>query len=116
MEGVDGGQAVAYTQPAILSPSTGILGISSPVIYMSAFPNPFSQQNTIKFRVENTANVTIILYDMNGKLVKTLLQETKGQGDYTVDWNTAGLSSGTYFARAMQDDKLVQTLKLIKAN
>jgi hypothetical protein len=114
--GADGGQAVAYTQPAILSPTTGILGIGAPIIYMSTFPNPFSQQNTIKYHVENTANVTIMLFDINGRFVKTLLQETKGEGDYTLDWNSAGLNSGTYFARAMQDDKLVQTLKLVKTN
>ncbi|MDB5282668.1 MAG: hypothetical protein JWO06_1743, partial [Bacteroidota bacterium] len=42
--------------------------------------------------------------------------ENKGAGDYTVDWNSDQLSNGTYFARAIQDDKVIQTLKLVKAN
>ncbi len=113
--GVDGGKAVVYTQPAILSPTvTGILGISAPVVYMTAYPNPFNQQSSIKYRIENTASVTITLYDMNGRLVKTLLNEAKEQGDYTLNWNSADLSAGTYYARATQNDQVVQTLKLVK--
>ena len=114
--GVDEGQPVVYTQPAILSPTSGILGISAPSIYLSAYPNPFSQSNTIKFRVENSGKINIVLFDINGRLVKTLMSETKGAGDYTVEWNTNELSNGTYYARATQDDKIMQTLKLVKAN
>jgi len=115
--GVDGGQAVAYTQPAILSPTvTGVLGISAPSVYMTTYPNPFTQQNVIKYRVENTTNVTIMLFDMSGRYVKTLLNQTKEEGDYTLNWSASDLNSGTYYARAMQNDLPVQTLKLVKVN
>ena len=114
--GQGGGQPVAYTQPGILSPTTGILGISAPVVFMSAFPNPFTSENIIKYRVEANAHVTILLYNIDGQLIKTLLDENKTEGDYTVNWNGNTLSNGTYFARAMQGDKLVQTLKLVKTN
>ena len=114
--GVGGGQPVAYTQPAVLSATTGILGLSAPVVFMSSYPNPFSNENVIKFRVENNAHVTILLYDIDGRLVKTIMDETKDQGDYSVEWNSGALNTGTYFARAMQGDKLVQTIKLVKSN
>jgi hypothetical protein len=117
--GVGGGDPVAYTQPAILPPSitTGILGISAPLVYMTTYPNPFSNQNIIRYRVDNNTNVTIVLYDVNGRVVKILVNnERKTAGDYTVEWNSSGLNAGTYFARAMQGDNVLQTLKLLKSN
>jgi len=116
--GVDAGQPVAYTQPAILPPSTttGILGIGAPAVMITSFPNPFNNQNTIKMRVQNSAQVSILLYDMNGKLVKTLMNESKGEGDYTINWQSTELSAGTYYAQAIVGDKPVQTLKLTKIN
>ena len=113
-----GGLAVAYTQPAILNPTItiGILGISAPQVFMSAYPNPFSTSNTLKLRVESGASVSILLFDINGRLVKTILNEKKNAGDFTVDWNSADLNAGTYFARAVEGDRVLQTLQLVKSN
>ncbi len=116
--GVGGGQPVAYSQPAILPPTitTSVLGISAPSVFMTAYPNPFSDNNTIKYRVENATHVTILLFDLDGRLVKTLLDASQSEGDYTINWNSGNLSNGTYFARAMQGDHILQTLKLVKTN
>ncbi len=115
--GIGGGQAVAYTQPAILGPTvTGILGVSAPQAFISAYPNPFMDHNIIKLRVESEAKVVIQLYDIEGRLIKTLMNENKTQGDYTLDWRGGELGKGTYFAQTTVGDKVVQTLKLVKAN
>ena len=115
--GACGGDPVAYTQPAILGATpNGILGLSAPGVIMSTFPNPFTGSNTIKYHVEESTNVVIALYDINGKLVKTLVNEHKQPGDYTLEWNGNDLSMGTYFARATQGDKSQQTLQLVKMN
>ena len=113
------GDAVAYTQPAILAPSAlnvGILGISTPEVFMSTYPNPFVNTNTIKYHVETSSNVMIYLYDINGRMVKALVSEHKQPGDYVIDWSGADLETGTYFARAIQDNKVQQTLKVVKTN
>ena len=116
--GQGGGQPVAYTQPAVLPPTitTSVLGISPPSVFMSAYPNPFSDQNTIKYRVETPTQVTIQIYDIDGRLVKTLLDANQAQGDYTVQWNSGNMVNGTYFARAMQGGQILQTIKLVKTN
>ena len=112
-----GGQAVAYTQPAVLGPSpTGIIGLSSPNVIMTTYPNPFTGGNTIQYHVETTTQVVIALYDINGRLVKTLVNQQQVPGDYTVEWNGSGLGEGTYFARAIQAGSTQQTLKLVKMN
>ena len=92
------------------------MGISAPSVFMTAYPNPFSDNNTIKYRVENATHVTILLFDLDGRLVKTLLDASQSEGDYTINWNSGNLSNGTYFARAMQGDHILQTLKLVKTN
>jgi hypothetical protein len=115
--GACGGDAVAYTQPTVLGASpTGILGLSAPSVIMSSYPNPFTSQNTIQYHVETSAMVQISLYDINGRLIRTLVNEQKSAGDYTLDWSGAGLGTGTYYARAAQGDKVQQTLKLVKMN
>jgi len=114
--GPAGGDAVAYTQPAILAGSPlGILGLNSPNVIMTTYPNPFTGSNTIQYHVETTTNVVITLYDLNGRLVKTLVNEQKTPGDYTVEWNAGMLGEGTYFAKAVQGNTQ-QTLKLTKTN
>ena len=41
---------------------------------------------------------------MNGRLVRTLINEVKPAGDYTVQWNSDGLDNGIYFARSLTGD------------
>ena len=115
--GDGGGQEVAYTQPAILAATpNGILGISSPAIIMSTFPNPFTGGNTIRYHVTEATQVTIMLYDIQGRLVKTLVNEKQGAGDYSIEWSGNDLQTGTYFARTFQGGNRQQTLELVKVS
>ena len=48
-----------------------------------------------------THRVSIILYDISGREIKSLVNDQRAAGYYTVQFNSAGLSSGTYFYRIM---------------
>lgn len=48
-----------------------------------------------------THRVSIILYDISGREVKTLVNDQRTSGYYTIQFNSAGLSSGVYFYRIM---------------
>lgn len=67
------------------------------------YPNPFNSQTLINFELSNTAEVQLLIYDTNGRLVKSLIKgETRNEGSYQVKWdgtNDQGknLSSGVYF-------------------
>ncbi len=62
------------------------------------YPNPFNPATVINYQLPKAGNVTLKVYDALGKLVRTLVDEYKTEGKYSVEF-TAGnnLSSGMYF-------------------
>jgi hypothetical protein len=67
------------------------------------YPNPFNAATTILFAVPKTSNVTLKVYDMTGREVKTLLDRECSPGNYEVVWNANELASGTYFYKIEAD-------------
>ncbi len=63
------------------------------------YPNPFNPTTNIKFSLPMSSNVKLIVYDMLGKSVATLVNESKTAGTYEVKFNASNLSSGIYFYR-----------------
>jgi hypothetical protein len=91
--------------PAMLTTPTDVF--NSPKGYalsISAYPNPFNPQTTIRYTVPSKGQVTIAVYDLRGAFVVTLVDENQEVGAYTKTWDgkDAGgvtISSGVYFAR-----------------
>ncbi|HPG41054.1 MAG TPA: cellulase family glycosylhydrolase [bacterium] len=75
----------------------------------SNYPNPFNRTTRIPFKLEDRALANINIYDVNGRLIRTLSKATvAGIADY-VDWDGADqqnrrVSSGVYFYR-LEGDK-----------
>jgi len=65
------------------------------VLYQN-YPNPFNLNTTIKFDLPRKSNVEMSIYDITGKLVKTLLKEEKNAGSYNINFDATNLSSGIY--------------------
>ena len=71
-----------------------------------AYPNPFSGTTTFAYRVDGqSAAVEVGVYNVAGRLVKTLASGSQAQGTYTVTWNgtdDAGvrMSPGVYFLKS----------------
>ncbi|MBP7309720.1 MAG: carboxypeptidase regulatory-like domain-containing protein, partial [Candidatus Cloacimonetes bacterium] len=81
------------------------------------FPNPFNPETTIAFSVKEAMPVTIEIYNVKGQKVKTLVNETKAAGNYTVPWNGTdsngrSVSSGIYYYK-MTAGKYSSTKKMI---
>ena len=62
-------------------------------------PNPFNPVTQIPYSVSVAQHVRLTVYDVAGRLLETLVDEVKRPGDYVIEWNAAGLSSGVYFHR-----------------
>ncbi|MEW6686987.1 MAG: T9SS type A sorting domain-containing protein, partial [Candidatus Edwardsbacteria bacterium] len=82
-----------------------------------AYPNPFSNQATIKYQLPKESDVSLKIYNIAGQLVKTLVNENVGAGFYTCPWdgkNESGkpVASGVYFYRLQAGDFTV-TKKMI---
>lgn len=70
----------------------------------SIYPNPFNPRTTIRFTLADPARVTIAIFDVNGSLVTTLVDQTLPSGEHTAEWNGTdergrSVSTGVYFAR-----------------
>ena len=76
------------------------------------YPNPFNPITTISFDIPENGHITLKIYDILGKEIKTLVNEIKAAGYYKVQLNSTDLSSGTYFCR-MEAGNYVAVKKLV---
>ncbi|HTX18595.1 MAG TPA: T9SS type A sorting domain-containing protein [Bacteroidota bacterium] len=79
------------------------------------FPNPFNPSTSFRFHIGHPAEVSIAIFDILGRMVKTLIAQRLGAGDYTVTWNAGTRSSGIYFCRMRAGDYTeIRKLLLVK--
>ncbi|MDD5360873.1 MAG: T9SS type A sorting domain-containing protein [Ignavibacteria bacterium] len=96
---------------------TGIGGNQTPVSYKleQNYPNPFNPVTKISYALPVQGLVTLRVYDILGKEVATLVNETKNPGSYTVEFNASNLSSGVYFYKLESNSfSDIKKLMLIK--
>jgi subtilisin-like proprotein convertase family protein len=82
-------------------PVGGIQTIEIPNFYSLSqnYPNPFNPSTSIKFSMPKGDNVKLVIFDILGREVKTLVNEFKNAGSYDVNFDASTLSSGVYFYR-----------------
>lgn len=78
---------------------------------LQVYPNPVSISTTISFSLEKSQNVSIRIFDMNGRLVATLADASLEEGEYEIVWNAADVNAGIYFLQAQSQENSV-TIKL----
>ena len=81
------------------------------------FPNPFNPNTVIRYSVPRlfTGNgklITLNIYDISGKLMSTLMNETQSSGDHEVVFSSEGIPSGVYFSVLSADEAVVDVLKM----
>jgi hypothetical protein len=80
--------------------------VALPVVTSLAqnYPNPFNSATTINYSLAEAGEVTLKIYNICGRLVETLVQESAEPGSYTVTWDASELSSGIYFYKVTAGD------------
>jgi hypothetical protein len=68
------------------------------------YPNPFNPMTRIEFSLDERARVSVRIYDISGKVVRTLVQETMSVGKHSIPWNGedeygSPVASGVYVCR-----------------
>lgn len=63
------------------------------------YPNPFNPSTSIKFTMPEGNNVKLVVFDILGREVATLVNEFRNSGTYNVNFDASALSSGVYFYR-----------------
>ena len=95
--------SVSSTQAYVLPTETKLL---------SNYPNPFNPSTTIKYQLKEPGFVTLKVYDILGKEVATLVNENKGAGYYTVNFDASKLASGLYIYR-LEVNNFVESKKML---
>jgi hypothetical protein len=78
----------------------------------SIYPNPFNPVTNIIYGLPEHVNVQIIVYDLSGKQIETLINEFQTPGYHSVNWNADNLPSGVYLIR-MDSGDFTQTQKVV---
>jgi hypothetical protein len=63
------------------------------------YPNPFNPSTNIEFSIPKSAYTTLKIYDLTGKLVRTLAEQQLSSGVYSANWDASDVSSGFYIYR-----------------
>jgi photosystem II stability/assembly factor-like uncharacterized protein len=98
--------------------STNVSNVSDPEITITEFalhqnyPNPFNPNTILQYTVGSRQLVTIKVYDVLGREITTLINEEKPAGNYEIEFDGIGLTSGIYFYR-IKAGEYVDTKKMV---
>jgi hypothetical protein len=76
------------------------------------YPNPFNSQTKIKFDISTKLFVRITIYEVNGRMIETLVNDTLSAGTYTAVWDAGSYASGIYFCK-IEAESFVSTQKMV---
>jgi hypothetical protein len=95
---------------------TGITGNNSEIPesfnLSQNYPNPFNPSTKISFSLPQASFVKMVVYDITGREVETLVNEDMNAGTFEVDFNASKLTSGVYFYKITADG-FTETKKMI---
>ena len=130
LAGVGNGSTVTLVMSARTLPSKGSIPVqgqitvkvktSGAAVSSFASPNPFNPETAITFTVRNSGPVSVRIYSLEGRLVKTLKDDFAQAGTHEVRWNGTDnggnhVPSGMYFVKTESGaDKSVFKLSLLK--
>jgi hypothetical protein len=89
---------------------------------MLVYPNPFNPTTTVNFALPEAGRVKLAVYDLRGRLVRTLADENYGVGSHRVPWDGKDahgnpLASGVYFGKLTLPNgkgEMIQKMALIR--
>ena len=91
------------------------LGLNTiPIVYSLSqnYPNPFNPSTTINYAIQKQGNVILIIFDVLGREISTLVNKEQPQGNYEIEFDASNLTSGIYFY-SMKAGEFYNTKKLI---
>jgi hypothetical protein len=119
LTGLGGLQHIAMRNDASAAGVAGAPEIPRGTKLEQNYPNPFNPASLIRYTVAvskeegvGSREVKLVVYDVLGREVAELVNETKSPGNYEVQFNASALASGIYFYR-LSAGSFVQTRKMV---
>ena len=88
-------------------------GIPSTFVLDQNYPNPFNPSTRISYALPRAANVKLVVYNLLGQAVATLVDGQRAPGQHELSWNAGNLSSGVYFLQLKADGKSMLSRKMM---
>ncbi|MBI5541296.1 MAG: T9SS type A sorting domain-containing protein [Bacteroidia bacterium] len=76
------------------------------------YPNPVKDQASVSFNLNKRSDVIFKIYDLSGNVVKTISSKNQDAGNHSLEFDTYGLSAGTYIA-SMESNGTKSTTKFV---
>ncbi|MFM1931524.1 MAG: hypothetical protein RL226_827 [Bacteroidota bacterium] len=89
-----------------------IENVNNNIAEISLMPNPANSSTTLRFKLDNTTDTRIEIFNVLGQNVATLSTQKAAAGYHNVDLNTAEFSSGIYFVNVIAGEKS-STIKMV---
>lgn len=85
---------------------------NSSAFQITCFPNPFSTETTIKISLNKDADVLLNIFDIEGRIIRTLANKKFSVGTHTIQFSGENLSTGIYYC-VLKSEKAIVTRKLL---
>lgn len=112
---VDSGVTFFSGNISVVGGATDTKQTANPYSYSLSnnYPNPFNPSTTINYEIAANSFVTLKVYDVLGRGVATLVNETESPGQYSVKFDGSKFASGVYFYRLASSSGFVQVKKMV---
>ena len=110
------GENLLLSDTTIISTESSIEPVANYVL-LNAYPNPFNPDITIAYNIPEQGDVSIDLFDMNGRFVENLVNREHQAGAYDINYHAEDLSSGLYVCRILVegfDQAITRKILLLK--
>ncbi len=108
--GADSVWTIYYNGATVgINPNTGLVESYE---LLQNYPNPFNPSTTIKYHLAKAGFVSLKVYDITGREVKSLVNQRQEFGEYSVTFDAASLPSGVYYYTIKAGD-FVSTKKMV---
>ena len=104
-----------WTNNTMTVVSMSDVALPAEVSLSKAYPNPFNPSTTISYDVPSDMNVSLVVYDVRGRMVAELANGVMNAGTHDVIWNAENQSSGLYFMKLVAGNTMkTQKMMLVK--
>ena len=76
-------------------------------------PNPFSNATIIKYELQNSASVSVSIYDITGKKVAEQNEGNQNAGKHNINFNAQNLSAGVYYYSLTAGKNTTSVMKMV---
>ena len=86
--------------------------VPNEIMLFPNYPNPFNPETTFSFNIGSLQETSLRIYDIQGRLIETLIQDKINPGFHNMTWNASEVATGVYFVKLISGEK-IKTRKIM---